>query len=114
MLRAIWEQQDATKRQVAWRSALRVIRRQVRQPMLDDARGRLGAWVNNYLTATALEYGNFLISRSGLAASEVRKAALPPMLDAVAGTIAADGISAKELAVLLEPMTVLSTKESST
>lgn len=107
LLRAIWEEQESLPRELAWRNAARVIREAQRESMLNDARGRLGAWINNYLTATALEYGNFLISKSGLDAGKVRQAALPPMLDAVAATLAADRISSAEHAVLMEPLSAL-------
>lgn len=113
MLRAIWEEQETLPRQLAWRSALRVVKHQGRDGLLEDARARLGAWINNYLSATAIEYGNFLIDKSGLAAGNVRQAALPPILDAVVGTLAADGLDATELTILLEPLTVLTSKDSS-
>jgi hypothetical protein len=37
----------------------------------------------------------------------IRKAAIPPMLDAIAATIAADGLSPNEQTLLLEPLAAL-------
>lgn len=108
ILRSAWEEGDVAARGRAWQSVKRLVASRGREPALDAARARLGAWVNNYLTATAVEYGNFLISAgSGMDAATVRRQALPPLLDAVAATIAADGLSADDHATLLEPLNSL-------
>jgi hypothetical protein len=105
VLRSAWEEGDEAERGIAWRSVKRVVQSREREGLLDDARDRLAAWVNNYLTATAAEYGNFLISAgSGMDAATVRREALPPLLDAVAATVAADGLTGDEQAILLGPL----------
>ena len=108
ILRAAWEDGDVAARQQAWKSVRRAVAARERESLLDDAHGRLAAWVNNYLTATAAEYGNFLISAgSGMDAGAVRRQALPPLLDAVAATIAAEGLSRDEHDALMEPVVSL-------
>jgi hypothetical protein len=105
VLRSAWAEGDETARAAAWRSVKRILRERHREAMLDDARARLSAWVNNYLAATAVEYGNFLINPgSGMDAATVRREALPPLLDAVAATLAADELSDADQATLLEPL----------
>ena len=103
VLRAIWDEQDETARAVAWKHAKRITGEHGRTDLLEHARSRLSAWVNNYLSATAIEYGNFLISASGMDAATIRRVALPPLLDAAAAIVAADGLDVSEQAVLLEP-----------
>lgn len=111
LLRAVWEQQDARAREAAWLDARAIVKRHDRQPMLDNARARLAAWINNYLSAAAVEYGTFLINPgSGMDPSSVRRAAIPPLMDAAAATIASDGLDAPQQAVLLEPLTVVSNR----
>lgn len=105
VLRSAWEEADAQPRQQAWQSVKQLVETHGRAGLLDEARGRLSAWVNNYLTATAVEYGNFLISAgSGMDAATVRRQALPPLLDAVAATVVSDRLPPQERLTLLEPL----------
>lgn len=107
ILRVVWDEQDETTRAIAWRKVKRVVRAKQRADLLENARSRLAEWVNNYLTATAMEYGNFLITRSGMDLGTLRLSALPPLLDAVAAIVATDGLDASEETALLEPFTRL-------
>ena len=105
VLRSAWEETDASARAEAWKRVKSVVARERLEGDLDDARSRLGAWVNNYLTATAVEYGNFLINAgSGMDAATVRRQALPPLLDALAATVAGRGLAPEERSALLEPL----------
>ena len=105
VLRSAWEEADPGAREAAWKRVKSVVAEHELEDDLEDARGRLGAWVNNYLTATAVEYGNFLINAgSGMDAATVRRQALPPLLDAVAATVAAGGLTPDERSALLEPL----------
>lgn len=105
VLRSAWEEADPGAREAAWKRVKSVVDEHGLENDLEGARGRLGAWVNNYLTATAVEYGNFLINAgSGMDAATVRRQALPPLLDAVAATVAADGLTPDERSTLLEPL----------
>ena len=109
MLRAVWEEQDAHAREEAWADLRPIVKQHKRERLLDDARARLSAWINNYLAAAAVEYGTLLINPgSGMDASSVRRAAIPPLMDAVAATVTFDVLDASRQATLLEPMTVVS------
>ena len=108
VLRSAWEEADPAPRELAWKSVKTVVAASHRENILEDARARIGEWVNNYLTATAVEFGNFLINAgSGMDAATVRRQALPPLLDAVAATVAGDGLTEVESAALLEPLASL-------
>jgi len=104
MLRAIWDAQNPDVRENAWAAVKATLRTRKRQGLLDDSRARLTAWINNYPTGTLGEYGYYLVSGSGMAPGAVRQQALPPLLDAIAATIAADGLTAEDETVLLEPL----------
>jgi hypothetical protein len=105
LLRSVWNEQVADIREGAWGAVKAVLRRRRgRQALLEQARARVAAWVNNYPTATLDTYGYFLVSGSGLDPSSVRKAAIPPIVDALAATIAADGLTTDQQTVLLKPM----------
>lgn len=107
MLRVVWEEQDAHAREDAWANAKSIIKRQKRERLLEEARARLSAWINNYLAAAAVEYGTLLINPgSGMDASSVRRAAIPPLMDAVAATITSDVLDASLQAALVEPLAV--------
>jgi hypothetical protein len=109
LLRAVWEQQEARAREDIWRDVRVVVKRHGREQLLDDARARLATWINNYLSAAAVEYGTLLINPgSGMDPSSVRRAAIPPLMDAAAATIASDGLDADHAALLLEPLSAIS------
>ena len=104
MLRVVWDGEDETARTLAWRQVKAVARSEHREDLLGEANSRLAAWVNNYLTATAVEYGNFLINAgSGMDAGELRRRALPPLMDAVAAIVGAGELDADQKDALLEP-----------
>jgi hypothetical protein len=108
LLRAVWEQLDAHAREDAWAIVRSVVKRRKRDRLLDDARDRLTRWINNYLSAAAVEYGTLLINPgSGMDASSVRRAAIPPLMDAAAAVVAADELNSGLRALLLEPLTVV-------
>lgn len=103
MLRTIWDEQDSTAREEAWTMVKVALRSARRDRLLDDARNRIAAWVNNYPYRTAFPDTMGTLGTSGMDASSVRKAAIPPMLDAIAATIVADGLDQDERHALLKP-----------
>lgn len=107
LLRTVWEEAEPTSRQGAWASVKATVKERSREDMLDDARNRIAAWVNNYPPRGTFPDAQGQVSFSGMDQAAVRQAAIPPMLDAVAATIAADGLSADEQILLLEPVTAL-------
>src|SRR5688500_9320977 len=111
MLRAGAEGQDANAREEAWAELRPIVKQHKRERLRDAARARHSAWINNYLAAAAVEYGTLLINPgSGMDASSVRRAAIPPLMDAIAATVTFDVLDASLQATLLEPMTVVSSR----
>jgi hypothetical protein len=105
LLRLSWNEGDAQRRAQIWKKARSVARKRDREDLLEDARSRLAAWVNNYLSATSVEYGTFLTGAgSGMDPTAVRADVLPPVMDAVAAIVAADGLEPEERELLYEPI----------
>jgi hypothetical protein len=100
MLRAFWDDADGHERERAWRAALRAINDEKQNHLLDDARSRLALWVNNYDAAYGV-FGGSLGGTEGVDPGTVRQAAVPPLLDAIVGTIAQSWISDDEFETLV-------------
>jgi hypothetical protein len=107
LLRSVWEEQEPSARQDAWASVKGTVRERRREALLDDARNRIASWVNNYSAPIAAGDVPVNFTGSGMDPGSIRRAAIPPMLDAIAATIAADGLSASDHALLLEPATAV-------
>lgn len=107
LLRSVWEEQDAAAREQAWSTVKATLRARRTQDLLDQARNRVAAWLNNYPAQLAMGDVPVMITGSGMDPGAIRKAALPPMLDAIAATIAADGLSPADQTLLLEPVAAL-------
>ena len=107
MLRSVWEGEDATAREEAWTMVKVALRRTKRDRMLDDARDRIAAWVNNYPPRGTFPDATGTMSLSGMDQASIRKQAFPPMLDAVAATIADDGLDQDQRWVLFKPYEAL-------
>ena len=107
MLRSVWETEDATAREEAWTMVKAALRTTKRDRMLDDARDRIAAWVNNYPPRGTFPDATGQMSLSGMDQASIRKQAFPPMLDAVAATIADDGLDQDQRWVLLKPYEAL-------
>src|SRR5574338_1081351 len=104
ILRSVWEGEDHTAREEAWTLVKVALRTSRRDRMLDEARNRIASWVNNYPSRGTFPDATGQMSLSGLDQASVRKAAIPPMLDAVAATICGDGLGQDERWVLLKPI----------
>jgi hypothetical protein len=107
IMRSAWDEQDHQAREDAWTMVKVALRTTKRDALLDDARHRIASWVNNYSTPMSMGDVPLNFSGSGMDPNSIRRAAIPPMLDAIAATIAADGLSAEDQALLLEPVTVM-------
>ncbi|HUP82786.1 MAG TPA: hypothetical protein VM284_01185 [Candidatus Limnocylindria bacterium] len=108
MLRAIWNEQDTTARQEAWTMVKVALRRSKRDRLLADARNRIGAWINNYAISQSFPDTLGQGSLSGMAQGSVRKEAYPPMLDAIAAAIVADGLDQDGRWALMKPYEAIS------
>ena len=74
--------------------------------IVDEAQTAILRWLGNYLSATTAEYGTFLTGAgSGLATGEVRRGAIPPLMDAVVAIVADRGLEPDERDLLLDPIT---------
>jgi hypothetical protein len=107
ILRSVWDAQLPSAREEAWTMVKVALRQHRRDGLLTDARNRIAAWVNNYSYRLAFPDTLGAASLSGMDQGSIRKAAIPPMLDAIAATIAADGLSPSEQTLLLEPLAAL-------
>ena len=107
MLRSVWEGEDATAREEAWTMVKVALRTHRRDRMLKDARDRIAACVNNYPPRGTFPDATGQMSLSGMDQASVRKAAIPPMLDAIAATIAGDDLSPDDRWALLKPVEAL-------
>lgn len=105
LMRTIWEGQDPQAREEAWTIVKFAIKHHHRQDLLDGARDRVSSWVNNYASPMVRGDVPALDSGSGMDPGSIRRAAIPPMLDAIAATIAGDELGEAQRAVLLEPLT---------
>jgi hypothetical protein len=114
LLRSVWEEQDPSTREQAWTLVKATLRGSRTQSMLDRARDRVAAWLNNYPAPMAMGDVPAMLNGSGMDPGSIRRAALPPMLDAIAATIAADGLSPDEQTLLLEPLAALAPHNTST
>ncbi len=111
LMRSVWEEQEPTARQNAWASVKTAVSANARDGMLNDARNRIASWVNNYPPRGTFPDATGAMSLSGMDQATVRQEAIPPMLDAVAAAIAADGLSNAERSVLMEPFAALSQQD---
>lgn len=107
LLRTVWEEQDPTARQEAWATVKVTLNQRHREPLLNDARNRIASWVNNYSAQMAVGDVQSSFMASGMDPNAIRRAAIPPMLDAIAATVAADGLSPEAQTALLEPIAAL-------
>lgn len=107
LLRTVWEEQKPTARQEAWATVKITLNERHREPLLNDARNRIASWVNNYSAQMVVGDVPSSFVASGMDPNSIRRAAIPPMLDAIAATLAADGLSAEEQTALLEPVAAL-------
>jgi hypothetical protein len=103
MLRSVWEGGDATAREEAWTMVKAAVKTSRREGMLNDARNRIASWVNNYPPRGTFPDATGQMSLSGLDQASVRRAAIPPMLDAIAATIAAYGLDQDQRWALFKP-----------
>ena len=104
MLAAVWDEGDPIARQDAWTLVKVALKATKRDRLLDDARNRIAAWVNNYGYRNAYPDTMGPLGTSGMDAGSVRRSAIPPMLDAIAATITQDRLDVDERWVLTKPI----------
>jgi len=111
LVRAVWNVSDERPRADAWLSVKWVLKERDRDDLLDRSRTRLAAWASGQRAGLGLHSGSMLMSPgSAVESPGARRDALPPLLDAVAATVAADGLDAEDHEILLEPIRQVTAK----
>ena len=103
-LGGVWMGGDADLRQEAWSKIRAVPRDDDRSRQLERARDRLATWVNDLGITWAGAYERSIVVPMGVDQGNLRRNAVPAILDAIAATICADLLTADERAELLEPL----------
>jgi hypothetical protein len=103
VMRSAWDAGAADAREDAWTLVKVALKSNRRDRLLNDARNRIASGVNNYPAQMVVGDVPAVIMGSGMDPGTVRRQAIPPMLDAVAATICADGLDQDERHVLLKP-----------
>ena len=99
-----WQEVSAENRNLAWRTIKGVVGREPGKKAMELARSRLAEWVNNSATWTGFGFSAVPTGMgSGTNMADVRRAALPAVLDAVGEIIAEEELSDEQREALLEP-----------
>jgi hypothetical protein len=104
LLRATWDEGDATERKSAWRSVRAAVEATGRQKLLDEAGTRFAAWGTSDDLIGYWGVANLPSHGSGMAREAVRREALPPVMDAIGATVAFDRLDPREMELLLAPL----------
>ena len=104
LLRLNWDEVRSEDREAAWQVVKRVVQGDPGRSLMEEARSRLAEWVNNSATWTGFGFGEVPTSTgSGMNLADVRRAALPALLDAIAALIAEDELTDDQRTALVEP-----------
>src|SRR3954447_3685615 len=104
LLHLAWEEVPAEDRDAAWQTIRAVVRRDPGKKLMEKAQSRLAQWVNNSASWTGFGFGEVATGTgSGMNLADVRRGALPAVLDAVGEIIAQNELSPAQRQTLLEP-----------
>ena len=103
-LSGVWTGGDAEIRGQAWSKVRSVPRDDPRAHSLEQARDRLASWVNDLGLTWAGAYERSIVVPQGADQGNLRRNAVPSILDAVAVTLFADLLTADERDELLAPL----------
>ena len=103
-LSGVWMGGDAELRREAWSKVGSVPSDDDRARMLEQCRGRLAGWVNDLGITWAGAYERSIVVPAGVDQGNLRRNAVPAILDAVAATIFVDLLTDDERDELLEPL----------
>ena len=99
-----WTGEDAALRELAWTKVRAAGRRDPRAKVLNESRDRLARWVNDVGITWAGAYERSIVVPAGVDQGNLRRNAVPPILDAVVATLFDDVLTDEERDVLLEPL----------
>jgi hypothetical protein len=103
-LSGVWTGGDAELRAQAWAKVRSVARDDKRALELEQARDRLASWVNDLGITWAGAYERSIVVPQGADQGNLRRNAVPPILDAIAATLFTELLSADERDELLAPL----------
>jgi hypothetical protein len=102
-LSGVWTGGDADLRGEAWAKVRGVARTDERAHALEQARDRLASWVNDLGITWSGAYERSIVVPQGADQGNLRRNAVPPILDAIAATLFAELLTADEQGELLAP-----------
>ena len=103
-LSGVWMGGDAELRRQAWSKIGSTPRDDDRAKQLEHSRDRLAGWVNDLGITWAGAYERSIVVPTGADQGNLRRNAVPAILDAVAATLFDDLLAPDEREELLEPM----------
>ena len=104
-VRLIWESENQFDRRRAYEKGRETVDREKRMDLVEEAQSGIKRWIANYLTGMTGPYAGFPTgSGSGMDTGEVRRGAIPPVMDAVVAIVGGDGLDPDEQDILLAPI----------
>jgi hypothetical protein len=111
-LNGVWMGGDAELRKEAWLKVRSVRSDDPRARSLEQSRDRLAGWVNDLGITWAGAYERSIVVPTGVDQGNLRRNAVPAILDAIAATLFGDMLSADEHEELLAPLKHVTEPES--
>jgi hypothetical protein len=102
-LSSLWTGGDADVRKAAWSKVTAIAQTDSRQQQLKEARDRLASWVNDLGITWAGAYDRSIVVPMGVDQGNLRRNAVPPILDAIAAILFADALDEDERDELSAP-----------
>ncbi len=103
-LGGVWMGLDAEVRGQAWSKVRSVPRDDTRAKSLEQGRDRLAGWVNDLGITWAGAYERSIVVPAGVDQGNLRRNAVPAILDAIVAVLFEDVLTAEEREVLVEPL----------
>lgn len=114
LIRAEWDAGDPAERGSAWNKVRDTVKKQHREDLMADARDTIARWADS-LSAAQFEFGPFMTKPSGgMESPNVRREAIPPVMDAIASVVAADGLDPSEREMLSGPVGSITSRQQKT
>jgi hypothetical protein len=99
-----WTGGDAQLREDAWTKVRAAVRHDPREKVLDESRDRLARWVNDLGITWVGAYNRSVVVPSGVDQGNLRRNAVPAVLDAIVAMLFDDLLDDEERDELLEPL----------
>ncbi len=109
----VWTGGDAQLREDAWTKVRSVSGSDPRAELLEDSRDRLARWVNDLGITWAGAYNRSIVVPVGVDQGNLRRNAVPAVLDAIVAMLFSDLLDDDERDELLEPVRRVTEPETS-